>query len=152
MLALESEPVSVRSGKKNLREELDEISKSVPNFSYRFNKINPRIIHIIDASLLRQSGYALNVRLKRISFTGTVDALMNAIKEQGASVAQESTLVTTEAAVVDYRTVVTVKGRGLIVRDALSNFVPLDKRSSRIIWIARTNLAPKAISKIHFIL
>jgi len=150
VLELEASPISVASGKKSLREELDALHKTVPNLNYQFDRNNPRIVHVIDASLPQQRSYALNARLKSLNFKGTVGELVNVIKKQGVPLSLEVVLVTSEAAVQDDSTLVTVKGRALNVREALSNFIPLNKRKSRIIWIARTRLERGGITYVQF--
>ena len=150
VLELESTLISVPSHKQSLREELDELRKTVPNLDYQFDMNNRRLVHIIDASLRQQKGYALSARLKSINFKGTVGDLVNVIKKQGVNVSPEVVSVTSEAAVQDNSTLVTVRGTGLDVREALSGFIPLNKRKSRIIWIARTRLEQGGITYVQF--
>src|SRR5438132_10205052 len=64
--ALEYQLVPLPLANKNLKDQLDELNKGIPNFTYRLDVHNPRIIHIIAAPLLRQQGYALNRRMNAI--------------------------------------------------------------------------------------
>src|SRR5947209_17002593 len=51
-LELEGKPVPFPSG-KNLREALNELVRTVPNFSYQYDRKDSRIIHIINTPLGR---------------------------------------------------------------------------------------------------
>ncbi len=148
VLELESRLIPVPSHKKSLREELDALRKTVPNLDYQFDRNNRRIVHVIDTSLPQQKTYALNAKLRSIDFKGTVGQLLSAIKKQGIPLSPEVVSVTSEAAVQDDSTLVIVKGTGLNVRDALSNFMA--KRKSRILWIARTRLEQGGATNIQF--
>ena len=150
VLEMESVLVPIPARKKNLREELDALHKAVPYLDYQFERSNPRMVHVIDASLPQQKRYALNARLRSFSFRGTVGELVNVIKKQGIPLSLEVVLVTSEAAVQDNSTLVTIKGTPSNVRSALSNFIPLNKRKSRIIWIARTRLEQGGITYVQF--
>jgi len=147
MNAMESQRVQRFSSRKNLQQELEQLRQTVPNFTYEVDKSNPRIVHIIDSRLAQQKGYGLESVINSIDFTGTVFDLVNAIGAQGIPVSSRGLTFTHEQP--DYRTVVHVKGEGLKVRDALSNFISLD-RHGRILWIARTRFEQGEVSYIHF--
>lgn len=137
------------SEKKGLQQELERLRQTVPNFTYETNKQNSRIIHIIDARLKRQKGYGLESTIQSIDFTGIVDGLANAIGEQGIPISSRGLTDIYEGLSQDYRTEVHVKGKGLKVRDALSNFISLEGRG-RVIWIARTKIGQREMSYVHF--
>ncbi len=130
-----------------LAKELERLRQTVPNFSYEFNPANSRIMHIIDARLKQQKGYALDRTIDSLDFTGKVNELPDAIGKQGIPIALPTWQSTHEQR--DGSTILQVKGGGLTVRDALSNFISLDGRAS-ILWIARTKLEPGAISYVFY--
>jgi hypothetical protein len=133
--------------KVGLVAELEQLRQTVPNFSYEFDPENPRVVHFIDTRLKEQEGYGLQGTIKSLDFTGTLDDLLNAIGKQGIPVSPQLGRYTHEP--WDSSTVVNVKGEGLSVRNALSNFVKLDGRD-RILWVARTKLEPKAVSYVYY--
>jgi hypothetical protein len=133
--------------KGGLVRELEQLSQSVPNFSYESNPANSRIVHIIDARLRQQKGYSLDGSLASIDFTGTVNKLPSKIGKQGHSVAAPTGMWSHEHA--DISTVVEVRGEGLTVRGALSNFVELQGRE-RILWIGKTKLEPGGVTYVYY--
>ena len=147
MNMMEAQWVQGFSEMKGLQQDLERLRQTVPNFTFETNKQNPRIIHIIDARLKRLKGYGLESRIKSIDFTGTVFDLVAAIGKQELHVLPQKSLLTNEF--WDYRTVAHVKGEGLKVRDALSNFIPLEPQK-RIIWISRTKIGQKEVSYIRY--
>ena len=149
MNMLEFEWVQGFSEMKGLQQDLERLRQTVPNFTFETNKQNPRIIHIIDARLKRLKGYGLESTIQSIDFTGTVDELVTAIGEHGMPVSPRGVSDISEGLSQDYRTEVHVKGKGLKVRDALSNFISLDGRG-RVIWIARTKIGQREMSYVHF--
>ena len=146
---MESYSAQSPSRSENLQKNLEKLRQTVPNFTFEIDKGNPRIVHIMDIRLAQQKGYGLERVVKNIDFKGNVNDLVTAIGKQGIPVSQPVLTDTHEGMVRDYMTVVNVKGNDLKVRDALSNFIPLEGRS-RIIWIARTKLGPGEISNIQF--
>jgi len=52
----------------------------------------------------------------------------------------------------DFMTQVHVKGKRLGVRSALSDFIPLEGRTNRILWVAKTNMGPQETTYIRFLL
>lgn len=144
---LESELARRTLPKGGLVRELEQLRQDVPNFSYEFNPADLRIVHIIDSRLKQQKGYALEVTIKSLDFSGTVDKLPDRIGKQGISIVSPTGFFTHEQP--DFSTEVQVKGEGLSVRSALSNFIRLEGRE-RVLWIARTRLEPGAISYVFY--
>jgi hypothetical protein len=130
-----------------LIQELEQLRRSVPNFSYEFNTVNSRIVHIIDVRLKQQKEYALEDTIKSLDFKGKVNELPDEIGKQGVPIALPTWQSTHEQR--DGSTIVYVKGEGLSVRGALSNFIKLDGRD-RILWVARTKLEPGATSYVFY--
>src|SRR5262249_4363793 len=130
-----------------LVEELEQLRRTVSNFGYEFDFLNSRIVHIIDARLKQQKGYALEATIKSLDFSGRAHDLPNEIGKQEIPIATPTGFSTHEQS--DYSTVVRVKGEGLTVRGALSNFVKLEGRE-RILWIARTKLKQGATSYVFY--
>ena len=145
---LESQRVQRSTEKKTLEQELEQLRQTVPDFNYEINNADSRIVHIIDARLARQKEYGLERVINSIDFTGKVNELSTAIANQGIPVSPPQLMSTHEQA--DYSTVVRVKGEGLKVRNALSNFIPLEGRG-RILWIARTKLGQGEVSYIYYL-
>lgn len=132
----------------DLQRELEQLRQDVSNFAYEVDTLNPRIIHVMDARLKQHRGYALESILKDINFTGRANDLPAEIGKQGIPIGPPLLMSFNEAR--DRTTVLQVKGVGLKVRDALSHFVPLEKRRSRILWIARTRLNQGDISYVYY--
>lgn len=144
---LEAELTQQTLGKGGLVQELARLSQTVPNFSYEFNPVNSRIVHIINARLKQQKDYALEDTIKSLDFKGKVNELPDELGKQGIPIALPPWQSTHEQR--DGSTMVYVKGEGLSVRAALSNFMKLEGRD-RILWIARTKLEPRAMSYVFY--
>jgi len=123
----------------DLKVALDDLSRSVPNFTWQSDPNNPKIIHITDDRLLHRRGYALDRVIDDIDFSGTVIELVNAISSKGIAVSAGGPASTEDLITMDGVTRVQVKGKGLRVRDALSDFIPLEGRGP-ILWFAVTDV------------
>lgn len=134
--------------KGDLSLELESLGRGVPNFSYTVDPRNPKIIHVIDARLALQKEYGLESVLKSIDFSGTLPNPVNAISQRGVPVSIGGAVFTSDYRPVDYITEVHIKGEGINVRDALTNFLTLEGRG-RVLWIARTKLGQQE-SRIQF--
>ena len=148
MNSLEARLMRMSSESKTLEQELEQLRRSVPNLTYELDNRNPRIVHIIDARLAQTQGYGLESIIKNIDFAGSTSELVDSIGKQGIPVLPQRALFTNEFQ--DYGTVMHVKGEGLRVRDALSNFIPLDERKGRILWIARTKLGEGEVVYVYY--
>jgi hypothetical protein len=135
--------------KNNLRNALNSLQQAAPNLIYVVSRENPRIVHIIDSRLTRQSQYGLETIVKRVDFTGTVGELVNELSRLGVPIQPPPMVDIHEARFMNSQTKVKVIGQGLKVRGILSNYIPLDDHG-RILWIARTCLASGEISNIQF--
>ena len=144
---LESASIRRSTDKGGLIQELEKVRQNVPDFSYEFNPVNPRVVHVIDARLKRQKSYALDGTITKLDFNGAINGLPNEIQKQGIRISTPTGQDTHEHR--DGTTIVHVSGDGLSVRDALSNFINLDGRG-KILWIARTKLDPGAISYVFY--
>lgn len=131
------------------REGLERLSRTVPYFTYMVNKANPRIIHIVDSRLKQQRDYGLEYTISSIDFVGTAPRLVNEIRLQGIPVSANRNLSTTDPGLYDFSTEVRVKGKQQGVRDALSNFIPLEGRG-HVLWISRTKLGRGEMSYVQF--
>jgi hypothetical protein len=134
----------------NVFRDLDQLRKLIPDFTYYADKRNPRIIHVSDSRVAQQKGYGLDQVVKEINFEGLAFDLVNVIGQQGIRVSSRGPIDTTEMLFLDLVTRVHVKGKRLTVRDALSNSIPLEGRSSRILWIAETKLGIGEITYVRF--
>ncbi len=135
--------------KDSLRSALESLRQAAPNLMYMISKENPRIIHIIDTRLMRQSQYGLENIVKNINFTGTTGELLDELSKMGVSIQRPGLMDIHEARLINSQTKVKVVGQGLKARDILSNYIPLNDHG-RVLWIARTRLASGEISSIHF--
>jgi hypothetical protein len=77
--------------------------------------------------------------IKELDFSGKVNRLVDAIAAKGIPVSSLGGADVVDAMVTDYKTEVQVKGTDLRVRDALTDFVPLEGRGP-ILWVAETRL------------
>ena len=75
-------------------------------------------------------------------------AVVTAIGHQGIPVFHLPITFNNET--LDYNTVVQIKGDGIRVRDALSDFIPLEGRRSRILWVARTKIGEAEMSYVRY--
>lgn len=133
----------------NLRNALNSLQQAAPNLIYVMSRENPRIIHIIDSRLTRQSQYGLETFAKRIDFTGTAGELVDELSRMGVPIQRPALMDIHEARLMNSQTKVKVVGQDLKVRGILSNYITLDDHG-RILWIARTRLASGEISNIQF--
>lgn len=148
MNSLEAQWIQRPLEQKSLQQELERLRGGVPNFSYEIDKANSRIVHIKDARLAQQKGYGLESVIQRIDFMGKVNELPSAIGKLGIPVSLPVVMDIRQS--LDHMTEVQVKGEGLKVRDALSNFVPLEGRRGRLLWIARTKLNQGEVSYVYY--
>src|SRR5215470_6708521 len=109
----------------NLRNALNSLQRVAPNLIYIVSRENPRIIHIIDSRLTRQSQYGLETIVKKIDFTGAVGELVVELSKLGAPIQPPPIMDIHEARFMDSQSQVKVVGQGLKVREILSNYIPL---------------------------
>jgi hypothetical protein len=131
-------------------QDLALLTRLVPNMTYKVDDVNPKIIHIIDAGLAHRQGYALEENIDEINFSGSVFDLVKYLEKQGLRVSPRGAVDTHELSTIDFGTQVHVTGRQLSVRGALSDFIPLQGRSNRILWVARTKNGPNETSFVRF--
>jgi len=144
--SLESHVLQRKSNKEDIQQELEELRQVIPNFTFQVNEASPRIFHIIDGRLAQQQGYGLDSILTMIDFTGKVRDLITEISDQGAPILQRNFFVIGDPFMLSDRiTVLHVQGEGLKVRDALSNFIPLDEYN-RVIWTTITRIGANETS------
>jgi len=95
-----------------------------------------------------RDAHPLESAIRSIDFTGKVNDLPSEIGKQGIPLS--SPLISFKFEQIDYGTLVRVKGEDLKVRDALSNFVPLQGRTKRILWIARTKIGQGEVTYVYY--
>jgi hypothetical protein len=123
----------------DLKTALENLSRTVPNFTWQTDVNNPKIIHIIDDHLLHRNGYALDRKIDVIDFTGTVGGLVDTIAARGIPVSSVGAFDSQELMFTDFNSNVQVNGKNLTARDALSDFISLEGRG-RILWFAETHV------------
>jgi len=145
---LEAEWAERDTERTGLVQQLEHLRQTVPNFSYEVDPANSRIVHIMDARLRQQQGYALEATIRSIDYTGKANDLPDEIRRQGVRIAVPTGRDTREFQ--DRSTVVRIREERLTVRGALSDFIQLDGRGNRILWIARTKLEAGTITYVHY--
>jgi len=149
MNQLEAYQVQLGSPQDNLQIILEELRRTVPNFTFKVNQGNSRTIQIIDSRLTRESHYGLETVVKNINFTGTTGELVDELSKMGVSIQRPTLMDIHEARLIDFQTKVKVVGQGLTARDILTNCITLNDHG-RILWIARTRLVSGEVSNIQF--
>ena len=147
---IESQKIERLTRGSGLKQELDELVRLVPEVTYKIDEANPKIIHLIDTKLSHTKGYALEDRIKEINFSGTVFELVDAIAEKGIRISSRTSVSVGDFSSMDFKTRVKVTGEGLTVRRALSDYLPLEGRSNRILWVATTKTGPDSTSYVRF--
>jgi hypothetical protein len=123
----------------NLIKILDDMSRVVPNFTYRLDSRNPRIIHVIDRRLAGQPGYSLDNLLDHIDFSGPVYGLIRAIADKNSQISAVQTPGPYDLLDVDLQSSINLHAESLSARDALSEIAPV-KGEGGILWMAGTRL------------
>jgi hypothetical protein len=136
---------------KSLEEGLQWLKEFVPNLSFAFADPKGKVIHISDARLLQQKGYALNNVVEGLNFEGPVSDLPDAIGKKGIGVSSKKFGDTRELAVIDHITQVKVKARSGVVRDVLTDSLDFQQRG-RVLWIAESELGPEKTVYVRYIL
>lgn len=133
-------------GVSGLDREMNGLVRDIPQLSYAFDEDNPKVIHLIDNRLNNQEGYALSAIVQKVDFSGYIGDFVSSLAAEGVLLAR-SPLTSNEPA--DVGTTVHASGRNLVVRRALTKFIPLEGRGP-ILWIARTKLGVGQSSHIQF--
>jgi hypothetical protein len=133
------------------KQELDELVRLIPDLTYVIDEENPKIVHLIDGKLTQTKGYAVDDRIKEINFSGTVYELVDAITKQGIRISSKGEINLSELPLTDFTTQVVAKGEGISVRSALSDFIPLEGRSNRLLWVAKTKPGREETGYIRFL-
>jgi hypothetical protein len=128
---------------------MNQLTNIVPNFTYEVDSIDSRIIHIKDKRLAQVKGYALEQEMGPFEFQGPLLKLVEAIATGVPIRPTYGGLIGEE---IDRHTKVTVKGKSMRVRTALTNFIPLDQKPrGQILWTATTRLSQEvAITYVRF--
>jgi hypothetical protein len=132
---------------------MDHLTRVVPNFTYQVDKVDARVIHIIDARVLSRAGYLLDQYVGPLEYDGKLEGLVTAMAKQGIRVSPKAFLtIGTPDDLVDYHTVVHVRVNSASVRTVLTAFMPLEEEmAGKLLWIARPNLDdPKLETTVHF--
>jgi hypothetical protein len=150
MNSMEAYQVTKGSLKTPVLQRLKELQQVIPHFTFEINQKSPHIIHIIDKRLVGQNGYALEQVLKEIDFKGKTRELVSAIAAKGVTIEPQNTYAVGVPFEVDWTTEIHVNGEGLKVRDALTNFIPLEGYK-RTIWVATTKLGRGETTFVNFL-
>lgn len=122
-------------------EVLDTLGKMFPEASIEVSVSEPNVIHIMDKRLHRFKGYALDQVLLDCEFTGTPHELLKYISKTVPSLQTMLALAVHRLRVQTSDRVTQVKfsGAKIVVRDALTNYLPLE-RYKNVLWVASTSL------------
>ena len=150
MNAIESQSLQRSSKRIQLQDELEQLRQRIPNFNYEIDKANPRFIHIRDARLAAQNGYGLESVIDSIDFAGTGGELVQALIKRGVPLSPIILMSIHDNSAPDDSIQVRINGNRLEVRDLLTRSIPLDQRTNRILWVARTKLGKGEVSYIYF--
>jgi hypothetical protein len=122
--------------KPTLDEDLKEIHRLLPQFTYWINKQNPRLIHVMDARLSGNAHYALEQTVEHFEFEGRLVQLVGEIGKHNVAVFRPPGFFTPYQPNGEGK--VKIKARNIKIRDILSNYIDLNNRIGRIIWKATT--------------
>ena len=134
---------------ETLLQELELLRKSTPNFTYRFDDLNPKIIHIIDSRLSREGTYAMGKTIRSLRFNGGVFDLINAIGQKGLSISSRGAVSLYELRGVDASTQVHIQEKNKKVRAILTNVLMLQERG-RVLWIAETEIGINKTTYVRY--
>lgn len=132
-------PVRIAGNKRSLAEVLDELREDLPTFDIVVPKENTGVVHIIDRRLVETQNNALNRRVT-VDYRGGLQSLVSYLGTHlHLPVRSGSILIGMGPAVCDEATQVSVKGQGLVVRRALTDYLPLSQYN-RLLWEATTDV------------
>jgi hypothetical protein len=150
MNSIESQWLTRSSKRSDLKSELEQLRESLPNLTFQIDKADSRFVHIIDARLATQKGYGLERTIDRIRFAGTGGELVEALIKRGIPFSPITLTSIHEHSSFNDSIPVRINGENLGVRDLLTRSIPLEKRTNRILWVARTRLGQGEVSYIYF--
>lgn len=134
----------------SLGQELERLRKIVPNFSYRFDGYNRKVIHIIDVRLYQDKSYAMETIVDDLHFDGTLFDLLNAISQKSVAISAHGSMDTRELFVLDHSTEVRVNEKNKKVRNILTSPLAVKDRG-RILWIAETELGKGRTTYVRYL-
>jgi len=148
--SIETADVPERILHQSPQQAMDLMTAMVPNFTYVLDKVDSRIIHIKDKRLAEIQNYGLDQTIGPFEFQGDLFGLIDAIAKLGVPITPTRQFGTHELA--DNASQIRVKGGSMQVRAALSNFIPLEQKRSKVLWIARTGLDNKPVTtQVYFV-
>ena len=122
--------------KSNLDEDLKELHRLSPQFTYWTDQRNPRLIHILDAQLSGNTDYALEQTVENFEFEGRITLLTGEIGKHNVAVFRPTGGFTPFQPNGEGE--VKMKVHNIKVRNILSDYLDLNNRIGRIIWKATT--------------
>ena len=144
---MEMVPVKPFDNHSSLQDYLRELTVSVPRFSFQIDQNNPRVIHIIDSRLKTVREYALAQTVKQASYDGLLHEFPDYLGGMGFRISSRRTSATTDTG--NLSTTVHLRRNNSTIRDLLTTAFPMDKRTPRILWTART-LISNNTTRVHF--
>lgn len=115
-----------------------KLNKEFPGISVVQDEQNPKIIHLMDASLEKISQYPMDQKTS-IAYSGPLLNLPNAIGRQTHLTVAKEYVYLTPAPSLDYATQVKVAAKNQTVRSILSTYVPL-QHYNRFLWTASVRM------------
>jgi hypothetical protein len=117
---------------------LAKLKRDIPKAQIIRDPRNPRIIHLVEKSLLEDKNYVIE-KSAALDFSGAIEDLPDALGKIAPGIGQSTGGVGGElASYVDGVTKVNVHIKREKIRDLLTDAVPL-KTYGRILWVAKTN-------------
>lgn len=147
--SLEGHRVTINRNVGTLSNALDQLRILVPNFAYKFDRFNSKIVYIYDNRLLRKKDYALESTLGEIRFNGTAIELVQVLAKRGIELTSYGPQSSTELGTENITAALHIRATRVKVRDLITNSLPLKNRG-RLLWIARTELIGNQKTFVRF--
>lgn len=147
--SLEGHRVTTKRNVGTLSNALDQLRISVPNFAYKFDRFNSKIVYIYDNRLLRKKDYPLESTVGEIRFNGTAIELVQVLAKRGIELTSYGPQSSTELGTENITAALHIRATRVNVRDLITNSLPLKNRG-RLLWIARTELIGNQKTFVRF--
>ncbi len=116
---------------------VDSLKKEVPSAVFQQSLNNPKVIHVIAASLTQDKGYVMNEKAS-LSYSGVLGNLPQELNKHTSSHIGPRPFFYEGEASDDLITFVTIKAKDVSVRDLLTDYIPL-ANYKRVIWVSVTH-------------
>lgn len=124
---------------KTVDEVIDKASKKTEGLIFVKNKNNPQIVHVIDDDLRKIPGYAIDQKMD-LKYSGFLDEISKAIETKFPALGPRRSGDLAKFLIADPVTEIEIDAKDQVVRDILTDCVPL-KGYSPLLWRAETERA-----------